>query len=208
MSIITISRSFGSGGSEVATLVAKSLGWPLLDNAVVDEVAARTGLSRDAVAAREERVPSFAERLANAMTLSTQEMLSPIARATLPPTEDRILEVTRRVIEEAASRGSVVIVGRGAQMMLAARGDAFGVFCDAPREALVRRCMFRDGLSQHDAERRVDEVNRQRAAWTKTHWGREWRSPETYHLCVNTDLLSVDGAAEAIVQTAKRFFEA
>lgn len=207
MAIITISRSFGSGGSEVATLVAASLGWPLLDNAVVDEVAARTGLSRDAIAAREERVPSFAERLASAMTLSTQEMLSPISRATFPPTEDRILEVTRRVIEEAAARGSVVIVGRGAHMMLGARGDAFSVFCDAPRDALVRRCMHRDGLSRSDAEKKVDDVNRQRAAWTKTHWGREWRAPATYHLCVNTDLLGVDGAAETVVATAKGFFE-
>lgn len=207
MSIITISRAFGSGGSEVATLVAKTLGWPLLDNAVVDEVASRTGLSRDAVAAREERVPSFAERLASAMTLSTQEMLSPIARATLPPTEDRILEVTRRVIEEAAGRGSVVIVGRGAHMMLGARPDAFSAFCDAPREALVRRCMFRDGLSQSDAEKKVDDVNRQRAAWTKQHWNREWRAPSTYHLCVNTDLLGVDRSAEVVVQTARQFFE-
>lgn len=207
MSIITISRSYGSGGSEVAALVAQSLGWPLLDNAVVDEVASRTGLSRDVVAAREERVPSFAERLASAMTLSTQEMLSPIARATFPPTEDRILEVTRRVIEEAAARGSVVIVGRGAHMMLGARADAFSVFCDAPRDALVRRAMFRDGLSQHDAEKQVDDVNRQRAAWTRQHWGRDWHSPATYHLCVNTDLLGVDGSATTVVETAKRFFE-
>lgn len=207
MSIITISRAFGSGGSEVATRVAQRLGWPLLDNAVVDEVAARTGLSRDVVAAREERVPSFAERLASAMTLSTQEMLSPIARATFPPTEDRILDVTRRVVEEAAARGSVVIVGRGAHMMLGARADVFGAFCDAPRDALVRRCMYRDGLSQSDAEKRVDDVNRQRAAWTKQHWNREWRSPATYHLCVNTDLLGVDGAAETVAAAARQFFE-
>jgi cytidylate kinase len=206
MSIVTISRSYGSGGSEVATAVAEALGWPLLDNAVVDEVAARTGLSPDAVAAREERIPSFAERVASAMTLSTQEMLSPIARATFPPTEERILEVTRRVIEEAVARGPIVIVGRGAQMMLGARGDTFGVFCDAPREALVRRVMHRDGLQHAAAEKRVDEVNRQRAQWTRTHWGRDWRSPDTYHLCVNTDLLGIDGAAEAVVGAARRFF--
>lgn len=208
MPIITVSRSYGSGGSEVANLVAAALDWPLLDNAMIDEVAARTGLSRTEVAAREERMPSLAERVASAMALSTQEMLTPIARATIPPTEDRILEVTRLVIEEAVARGPVVIVGRGAQMMLGSRGDAFGVFCDAPRESLVRRVMHRDGLSHTDAQKRVDEVNRQRAAWVKSHWARDWHAPETYHLCVNTDLLGVDGAAAAVYETARRFFSA
>ena len=45
MAILTVSRLYGSGGSEVAAIVAKTLGWSLLDNAVVDAVAARMGLS-------------------------------------------------------------------------------------------------------------------------------------------------------------------
>ena len=41
MPVITISRMFGSGGSEVAARVADGLGWTLLDNALVDRVAGR-----------------------------------------------------------------------------------------------------------------------------------------------------------------------
>ena len=43
MPVITISRMFGSGGSEVAAHVADALGWTLLDNALVERVAARLG---------------------------------------------------------------------------------------------------------------------------------------------------------------------
>ena len=76
MSVITISRLYGSGGSEVAELVAKELGWSLLDNAVIDAVAARLGISREEVAAREERVPSLVQRLAEALRLGSQDWLA------------------------------------------------------------------------------------------------------------------------------------
>jgi len=208
MPIVTVSRQYGSGGSEVAAGIARVLGWTLLDNAVVDAVAARTGLSVSEVAAREERVPSLAERVAAAMTLSTQEMLAPLADARLPPSDDRLLEVTRHVVEEAAGRGSVVIVGRGAQMMLGARSDVFGVYCAAPREALVRRVMARDQLDRNAAARRVDEINRSRADWTRAHWGREWGAVEHYHLCVNTDLLGIALAVEIAAEAARRHFAA
>lgn len=206
MSIITISRMYGSGGSSVAAQVADAMGWSLLDNAVIDEVAARTGLSVSEVAAREERRPSLAERVATAMAMSTQEMMSPLAAAQFPPTEQHLLEVTRAVIEEAASRDSVVIVGRGAQMMLGARSDVFGVFCYAPLEALIRVCMKRDNIDHARAEKRVLQVNQERTAWVKANWGRDWLGIENYHLCVNTDALGIDGAVNSVVRAAKVYF--
>ena len=207
MSIITISRTYCSGGSNVAARIADALGWSLLDNAVIDEVAARTGLSVSEVAAREERRPSLAERVATAMAMSTQEMMSPLAAAQFPPTEQRMLDVTRTVIEEAASRDSVVIVGRGAQMMLGSRSNVFAVFCYAPLEALARGCMLRDALDHAHAEKRVLQVNQERSAWVKANWGRDWRAVENYHLCVNTDALGIDGAVDAVVRAARVYFE-
>ncbi len=206
MSIITISRTYCSGGSQVASKVATALGWSLLDNTFIDEVAARTGMSTSEVAAREERRPSLAERVATAMAMSTQEMMSPLAVTQFPPTEQRLLDVTRTVIEETAASASVVIVGRGAQMMLRSRSDVFGVFCYAPLEALTRACMHRDGLDRAHAEKRVQHVNQERSAWVKANWGRDWQAIESYHLCMNTDALGIDGAADAIVNAARCYF--
>ncbi|MGZ8413272.1 MAG: cytidylate kinase-like family protein [Gemmatirosa sp.] len=73
MPIVTVSRQFGAGGSELAARVAEALGWPLLDNALLDEVAARLGTSREAVAARDERRPSLASRLADALALGATD---------------------------------------------------------------------------------------------------------------------------------------
>ena len=191
----------------MAAKIADAMGWSLLDNAVIDEVAARTGLSVSEVAAREERRPSLAERVATAMAMSTQEMMSPLAAAQFPPTEQHLLDVTRAVVEEAAARSSVVIVGRGAQMMLGSRSDVFGVFCYGPLEALTRVCMQRDNLDHAHAEKRVQQVNQERTAWVKANWGREWRGIENYHLCVNTDALGIDGAVDTVVRAAQVYFE-
>ena len=208
MSIITVSRMFGSGGSEVAEIVARDLGWELLDNAVVDDVAQRLGATRAEVAEREERLPSLVERLAGALALSSQEFLSPVADAKLPLSDERLVEVTRRVVEEAVARGPLVVVGRGAQAMLAARTDALHVFCYAPRPALIARIAETEKLAAEAAAKLVDETNKRREDWVRKHWSRSWRLHENYHLSLDTEFFGIPGAAKIITQVARARFPA
>ena len=157
MPLITISRQYGSGGSEVAERVARALGWQLYDNALVDEVASRLGMTVAEVSAREERVPSLAERLASAISLSAPEVMPSVGDAAVPPTEERIVQVTQRVIEEAVQAGPAVLVGRGAQCMLAKRTDALHIFCYAPLDALTAYAVTDLGVPPADARKRVVE---------------------------------------------------
>jgi len=205
LAILTVSRLYGSGGSEVAAIVAEKLGWTLLDNAVVDAVAARMGLSVAEVQAREERVPSLVERLTSAMAMGSQEWMSPIADAK-QVTDEQLIEVTRHVIEEAILRGPLVVVGRGTWQMLAEREDTLHVFCYAPRKALIARTMKREGISSEEATRLVDDTNKQRDQWVRLHWERDRRALENYDLGVNTERLGIDGAAQLIVSAARGRF--
>ena len=205
MAVLTVSRLYGSGGSEVAAIVARSLGWSLLDNAVVDAVAARMGLSVAEVQAREERVPSLVERLTAAMAMGSQEWVSPNA-AVQRPTDEQMIEVTHRIIDEAIARGPLVVVGRGTQEMLAEREDTLHVFCYAPRKALTARTMQREGVGAEEAARLVDETNKQRDQWVRLHWERDRRAHENYDLSVNTERLGIDGAADLIVTAARKRF--
>jgi CMP/dCMP kinase len=206
MPIVTISRQYGSGGSEVAERVARSLGWPLYDNAMVDQVAARLGITPEEVSAREERLPTLGERLSNAMSLTPSEVMASIATTDVPPSEDRIVEMTQRVMEEAVQAGDAVVVGRGAQCVLATRSDALHVYCYAPLEALTAYAVSTLALAPEDARRHVLEMNARRQAYVQRHWKREWRDLANYHLCVNTAWLGLDGAAELVVQVAKERF--
>ena len=202
MAIITISRMYGSGGSEVAARVAKLLGWSLYDNDFVDAVAERLGIPVSEVQAREERTPSLVERLASALAVASPEMLPPPTEQ-VPPSEERLAEVTRRIIEEAVARGNAVLVGRGAQAVLARRAGVLHVFCYAPRDALVRRVAERRRISPTEAEKVVDEINKQREQYVRAAFKRSWRAYDNYHLCVNTEWLGVDGAADLIVAAAR-----
>jgi cytidylate kinase len=207
LAVLTVSRLYGSGGSEVAEKVAKALGWSLLDNAVVDAVAARMGLTAEEVQAREERVPSLVERLTSAMAMGSQEWVSPMASAKRP-TDEQLIEVTHRVVEEAIARGPLVVVGRGTQEMLASRQDTLHVFCYAPRKALIARTMQREGVSAEEAARLVDETNKQRDQWVRLHWERDRRAHDNYDLSVNTDRLGIGGAVELVVDAARMRFGA
>ena len=206
MAILTVSRLYGSGGSEVAAIVAKTLRWSLLDNDVVDAVAARMGLSAAEVQAREERVPSLVERLTAAMAMGSQEWVSPMASSAKRPTDEQLIEVTHRVVMEAIANGPVVLVGRGTQEMLAEREDTLHVFCYAPRKALIARTMQREGVSAEEAARLVDETNKQRDQWVRLHWERERRAHENFDLSVNTERVGIQGAADLIVIAAKKRF--
>jgi CMP/dCMP kinase len=208
MPVITISRMYGSGGSEVAERVSAALGWTLFDNDMVDAIAERSGLTRAEVTRQDERVPSMAERLASVLSLGSPEVMPPVPAGPIESTEERIVAVTRRVILDALQVGPAVFVGRGAQCLLAERADALHVFCYAPRSALRRYAMEKFNLDAARAERLIADQNRQREHYVKRHWNRSWLAHENYHLCVNTAWLGIDGAAEQVLDAARRLFGA
>jgi cytidylate kinase len=206
MAVITISRMYGSGGSEVAQRVAAALGWSLFDNDMVDAIAERSGLTRAEVTAQDERVPSLVERLAAALSLGSPEILPPVPTGPMETTEERIVAVTRRVIEEAVQSGPAVFVGRGAQCLLAERDDALHVFCYAPRTALRNYAMETFKVGPDEADKIISDQNKQREQYVRRHWNRNWLAQENYHLCVNTAWLGLDEAATLVIDAARKQF--
>lgn len=204
MPVITISRQFGSGGSVIAARIANALGWPLLDNALVEAVAAQLRVSVSEVEAREERVSSLVERLANALAMGSPETLPTMLEAPPRLSDQQVIDVTRRVVAEQVAKGSAVLVGRGAQLMLAERTDGLHVLCYAPRAALIARVVERTGRSPDEAARVVDDTNRHRTDYVRKHWNRGWLAHENYHLCVNTAAFGIDGSVGLVLDAARR----
>src|SRR6266542_4420526 len=186
--IITITRQYGSGGSAVAKRAADALGWTLIDNEFVEEVARRAGLPAEEVAQREERAPGLLERLARTLAVSSPELFITAASVTqVEADEETIAKVTERVIQEAAAHGRAVLVGRGAQALLAQRPDALHVYVIAPRE-------FRIKL----------DTERQRDQYVKANYGRHRQDPLNYDLVLNTGRLGLEGAADLVVSEVRR----
>jgi cytidylate kinase len=203
MPFVTISRMYGSGGSEVAERVAKSLGWELYDNDIVDAIAAKSGLPVAEVVAREERGPSLVERISGAFTLGTPEAMPAFVEGSATTPDEEIVAATATIITEAVKKGPAVLVGRGAQCLLAERSDGLHVFCQGPTAALVQYAITKLGIPPAEAEKKVHEMNKQREQYVQRHWGRKWLSPLNYHLCVDTSFFGIDGAAELIARAAR-----
>ena len=196
--LITISRQFGAGGSEVAARVARALDWKLVDNELVERVAARAGLTLEDVAQREERVPSFIERLAKTLVAATPELVvPPEAEGTASSLSERdLVRVTELVVEEMAAEGRVVMVGRAAPAVLARERDAIHVKVVAPRPWRIRAAAARLGIPESEAATVTDDTDKNRARYHRQYYQRDWSDSSNYHLVLNTAALGLDGAAD------------
>ena len=203
--VITITRQFGSGGSDIARLAALELDWEVIDNEFVDEVARRAGLPPDEVAQREERTPGLLERLANTLALGSPEMfMTAQAAPSVERDEATLVKVTERVIAEAAAHGRVVLVGRGAQAVLAQRPDALHVYIVASKAWRAKLAVERLGADPATAAKLVDDTDRRRDEYVKTYYGRARQDIANYDLVVNAERLGFEGAAALIVAEARR----
>ncbi|MFL5402061.1 MAG: AAA family ATPase [Gemmatimonadales bacterium] len=204
--LITISRQYGAGGSEVARRVAAALGWRVMDNELVEEVAVRAGLPAQDVAEREERVSSFTERLARTLAASTPELFpASVPGGTVPKlAEAELVRMTETVVSEAAARGRLVLVGRAASAVLARERDSLHVKLVAPKSYRVEVAAGRLGVSLQQAAAAVDESDSTRARYHRQYYHRDWNDAVNYHLVLNTGALGLDGATAVIVSEARR----
>jgi cytidylate kinase len=187
-------------------VVERLPGWTLIDNEFVDQVARLAGLSKDEVARREERAPGLLERLARTLAGASPEVFVTSGEIPVPAEteEDLLIQTTERVIAEAAAEGRVVLVGRGAQAVLATRSNALHVYVVASKP--FRRTVAVDRLHVDPAavDKLIDETDRERDLYVKSHYGRDRQDLTQYDVVLNAERLGFDGAAELIVGEIKR----
>jgi cytidylate kinase len=206
MAVVTITRQYGAGGSLVAQGVAGRLGWTVIDNEFIGEVARRAGLPPAQVAAREERAPSLAERLASTLAVSAPEVFIPAAAGGAQPDEEALIRITERVIAEAATQGHAVLVGRGAAAYLGTAPEgaqALHTYVVAPRDVRVRTVMERLAVGADEASKTVDSIDAARERYLDRYYRRRRDDAANYHIVVNTAWLGYEGAADVIAETAR-----
>jgi cytidylate kinase len=181
---ITIEREYGSGGADIARLIAERLGWTLWDQRLTDEIARLAKCDRSEVSQREERRDPLYYRLLKSFLRGSFEGSLNVPRLNLLDT-DVIVSLTKRIVEKAADEGHCVIVGRGAAFFLANRPDVFNVFIYAPHEHKVQR-LIRGGTEPGKAASLVETVDNERADFIKKYFDKEWPCRRLYHLMINS----------------------
>jgi cytidylate kinase len=98
---------------------------------------------------------------------------------------DTVFRLSERLVQQAATTGSCVIVGRGSQHFLRDRSDTMRIFLYAPRDEKIRR-LVASGVSEADVDRLVDTVDNDRTAFIDKYFHIEWPNREIYHAMLNT----------------------
>jgi hypothetical protein len=172
------------------------LGWKLWDELLTCEIARLSNCARSEVEAREERVDPLYYRLFKSILRGSFEGSLNVHRLKLLDA-DSIWRITRQVVQNAASEGPSVIVGRGSQHFLCDRADTLRIFLYAPTEAKVHR-LIGEGLADREAKESVATVDSERAAFIEKYFHMRWPNPHVYHAMLNT-AMGVESVIDAIL---------
>src|SRR5215471_1019752 len=200
--IITVEREYGSGGGEIAQLLADRLGWKLWDQLLTEEIARMVDCPKSIVESREERNDSLYYRLFKSFMRGSYEGSINAPKLRLVDSEC-IIRITRDIVLRIAETGHCVIVGRGSQHFLENRPDTLRVFLYAPTEEKVRRVAAR-GHSEAEARELVETVDRDRGAYIQKYFKVEWPTRWLYHIMLNTSLGEL-GTVDTIVSFMDTF---
>jgi cytidylate kinase len=191
--VITISREAGTDGTELARAVAEALGFQLWDQELVQRVAERTGAPEVLLRAVDERSRNAIEELLTGILMGDAA------------TEGEYLTQLMRVIHALSHHGAAVIVGRGAQFVVAAE-RALRVRVVAPVGVRVRKLASSRKLSDAAAQSELDKIDRERLHFVRYHFHRDASDPSAYDLVVNVGSMSASAAVEVILAAYRAKF--
>lgn len=188
--VITIERELGCGGHKIGEEVAKHLGIPFYDYAVISETAKEMGLPADEVQKNEERM---------GVGLISQWIRNNNAETQIRSKEEDIFRSQVKVIRELASKESCVIVGRLGGYILKGRPNTLNLFLSADRSFRAERIAKEHHLSFDDARKLVKKEDLSRAAYCKHFTNMPWGLAAHYGMTLHTSDYGIDNSVEMIM---------
>ena len=188
--VITISREYGSGGRYIGRLVADKLGIKFYDKEFIGKLAEQTGLSEEYIEKNEQK--------RDALDAINTGYYSSLSNA------DDLFIKEAELVKEIAEKESCVIIGRCADFTLSTRKDVLKVFIYSDMENKIKRVTEIYGVNKANAEKEIKKINKLRANHYKHYTDREWNDSANYDICINSDYLGVDKAADLICDIVQK----
>jgi len=200
--VINIGRQFGSGGRQTGEIIAQRLGIRLYDRELLNLAARESGLCVECF----ERSDECKSR--GLLSTLIGYFRSPMSDAGTPVggvlSHDALFKIQSDVIRDVASRESCVFVGRCADYVLRDHPRSLNVFLTASDADRIRRIRDRRGCTAEQARQMMERIDAKRASYYNYYSSRTWGAAATYHLCVDTSVLGIEGAADLILDVAAR----
>jgi hypothetical protein len=183
---LTISREAGAGGSEIAAIAGKRLGWKVLDKNLLDHVAERFHHDRSMLKLVDETRSNW-----------VFDVLGTWMDNTVIPHETYVSQLSR-IILALAHQSNIIFVGRGARFLLP-REKVLAVRLVASEGFRVKRLMHVFDLSEADARRYMRDADKGRHEFVQRFFHHDITDPHLYDMVINTEGLGLEGSAEEIV---------
>ena len=203
--VITIARSYGSGGRTLGKLLAEELGINCYDREILRMASDDSGINEALFGQTDEKLkksPLF--RIARK---------NPYKGGVIPPesadfvSDDNLFNYQAKVIKELAQKESCVIVGRCASYILKDYPNVLSVFVHADEEFCLKCAMERNSMSEKEMLRYIERTDKYRSDYYFYHTGKKWADARNYDLCLNSGKLGFEKCVEEIEAYAKIRFD-
>jgi cytidylate kinase len=203
MHVVTISATYGAGGTVVGPAVAERLGVPFVDRAIPVTVASDLGITVDDALSRDETVKGWVSRmLAATAPLSAEWMVGPDQVRTALLSDVSVLRCTEGAIRKACTEGGVLL-GRAAAIVLREHPHAFHVRLDGDPERRVRQATQLLGVPEYEARDAMVRNDKARVAYVRHFYGANPADPEHYDLVLDSTRVPLETCTEIIVAAAQ-----
>ncbi len=230
MTVITIEGRLGAGGPDLGRMVAKELDLDFVDRLMLADIAKRVGATVTALADQESRVPSLANRFAQAIQRMLhrsavagmggdpyfgpgieQLLARPYSEMEEPPhtsaeevDEQHFIDTAAEVINDLAEIGDVVLLGRGGGAILHDNPTVLRVGVVAKMEHRVTRVQQQMRLeTPEEAESLIEHTDLAQHRYFDSAFDSSPIDPLLYHFMWNTSDVSLEYAAQVTVDAAK-----
>lgn len=206
--VVTISATYGAGGTVVAPLVANRLGLPLVERIVTPELAHE--LREDdwgpETVPPDEQAETGWRRFVQALA-----HLPALFGSTMPqPTEPIDPEARLRWEAEGTLRSLLetggVAMGRAGMVVLGGEPGVFHVRLDGPADARLRQGMEIEGITDEaEGRRRQADTDNARLTYLRRFYDCDPTNSRLYHMVLDSTAVPLTSCAELIVDAATAF---
>ncbi len=198
--VITIARTYGSGGKTVGKMLAKELGIKYYDREILRLASDDSGINESLFGEMDEKLKTTS-LFKIAKKLYTGEVIAPDREDFV--CNDNLFRYQSKIIKQLAEEESCVIIGRCADYVLKDYKNAIRIFCYAPLEDCISREMEINHRTEKESIKMIEKTDKFRKEYYKYYTGKQWDSASNYDLCINTASLSYD----EILGVVKSFVE-
>lgn len=197
--VINLGRQLGSGGKEIGEKLAKELGIAFYDKELLQLAAEESGFCKNFFEKADEKPgQNVVSGLFGSCFNILGDGISPYGGYL---SNDALFKIQSDVIRRLASEKSCLFVGRCADYILRDFPRCANIFVSASPESRCRRLMETQNVTREQAEELMQKADKKRSAYYNYHSYNKWGAAATYHLCIDSSVLGIDGTVEFI----KRF---